>query len=231
MLLSFLRKRLRFDYKRLKLSPGQIAAGDFKEHLGGGAAHWDRRGEFQLELLRYLGLQQDSQLLDFGCGPLRGGIHFLRFLQPGHYRGVDFNESFIAAAHRTLDEAGMGTAKTHVTRLGDFDFSQLHARYDYILCFSVLNHCNAVERALFFERVPAVMDSNTRLVITHAGWFRPQDVAQSQLRVTRAIYAESDLPAAMEFRRWGFRDGPATRLPMLQLGLDATAQDHTQQGH
>ena len=38
-------------------------------------------------------------LIDIGCGALRGGVHFVRHLDPGHYFGMD---SEPAAARRRL---------------------------------------------------------------------------------------------------------------------------------
>ena len=88
------------DYSRVRLDDAEIAAGRYKEFLGGKAAGWDARGAFQCALLEHLGLRPGDTLLDIGCGPIRGGVHFIRFLDAGGYRGVDYNPSFVAAAQR-----------------------------------------------------------------------------------------------------------------------------------
>ena len=47
------------------------------------------------------------RLLDIGCGALRGGVHFVRYLEDGNYAGLDVNRSLIAAGHRELQSAGL----------------------------------------------------------------------------------------------------------------------------
>jgi len=208
----------RKDYSKITLSSQQIDAGEHKQHLGGGARYWDRRGAFQLALLQWLGLDRYDTLLDVGCGPLRGGIHFIKFLERGNYWGVDFNASFIEAAHRFVQAEHVPSASSHVLELNDFNFAKLHRTFDFILCFSVLNHCDDLERKLFFERIPTVMTKSTKLLVTHASWFRAQDFASSFLELKRSFSSETELATHLKFQDWGF-DGPGDRLPILELCL------------
>jgi len=206
--------RSKFDYRTLSLSAAQIDAQAYKAHLGGGAAGWEKRGAFQLALMRHLGLREHSSLLDIGCGPLRAGVHFLEFLTPGGYRGVDFNPSLVAAAHRTMDNLGMGAQTGRVSVLQDFDFSGLGETYDFLLCFSVLNHCSAAEQARFFAEIPRVMNAQSRLVVTHAGWF--DAAAYPALALVQAEeFGNADaLPQALALEHWGFDDPQSTPLPI-----------------
>lgn len=50
---------------------------------------WDEIGELQRRLLLDQGMTPDDVLLDVGCGSLRGGRHFIPYLKPGHYVGLD----------------------------------------------------------------------------------------------------------------------------------------------
>jgi ABC-type polysaccharide/polyol phosphate transport system ATPase subunit/SAM-dependent methyltransferase len=61
----------------------------------GGA--WDEIGTLQFEFLKRQGLQPSHALLDVGCGSLRGGVHFMRYLEPGRYFGIDCSEPLIRA--------------------------------------------------------------------------------------------------------------------------------------
>jgi SAM-dependent methyltransferase len=207
------------DYSKIQLDPAQIAAQGYKEYLGGRAAEWERRGSFQLALLRELGLPPGATLLDIGCGPIRAGVHFIDFLAPGHYTGVDFNPSFIEAARQIVAGGALAARTPRLEVLADFDFPRLGARYDWLLCFSVLNHCDARQRRDFFDRVPAVMDAGSRLVVTHAAWFDPAQLAGTPLRVERTIAGERELPEALALRHWGFGD-VGDRLPIVLLRRD-----------
>jgi SAM-dependent methyltransferase len=207
----------RRDYSRVRLDDAQIAAGQYKNFLGGKAEQWDRRGAFQLALLRWLGLQPGESLLDVGCGPIRGGVHFIRFLDPGGYAGVDYNASFVAAAQGLVAaDPALAAKSPQLTRLPAFELDTLGRTFDRLLCFSVLNHCDEPMRARFFANVPAAMHAGSRLLVTHAAWFDPARLDGTALRVERAFADEAALPAELRLADWGF-DGPGDRLPIVEL--------------
>src|SRR4051812_4597414 len=116
---------MKYDYSAVALTPEEIRRQAYKQHLGGGSRDWDRRGAFQLALLQWLGLQPQHTLLDFGCGPLRGGVHLAPFLAPGHYRGVDANASFVQAGEEVLAQAGLQAQGARVEHLPDMDLASL----------------------------------------------------------------------------------------------------------
>jgi SAM-dependent methyltransferase len=206
-----------FDYRTLRLATRAIRKGAHKAQLGGGAAHFAQRGEFQLALLRHLGLERNHRLVDVGCGPLRGGLPLIRFLAPGHYRGVDANASLIEAAHHELGEAGLADVRPRVTRLADFALATLTERFDFVLLFSVLNHCTPDERARFFANVPDAMAAGARIVVSHADWLVPDDLARAALECTMRIERATDLPAALDPARWSFAHGRGGPLPIVVL--------------
>ena len=75
---------------------GQVKAGQHREVIGG---LWDQMGQLQLDFMQARGLQPAQQFLDLGCGSLRGGVQFVRYLQPGHYYGLDNNQSLLDAGY------------------------------------------------------------------------------------------------------------------------------------
>ena len=207
------------DYSRVQLDDAQIAAGRYKQFLGGKAAGWDARGAFQRALLEHLGLRPADTLLDIGCGPIRGGVHLIRFLDAGGYHGVDFNPSFVAAAHKLVaDDPALSGKRPEISRLPDFEFATLGRRFDRLLCFSVLNHCDEAARDRFFARVPEAMHAGSRLLVSHGFWFDPSRLAGTALRVVRRIDDEAQLPPELAFSAWGF-DGVRDRLPLLEFAL------------
>lgn len=204
------------DYSKVKLTTDQIEAEEYKNHLGGCGQHWEKRGAFQVPLMEFFGMKPGSSLLDVGCGPLRAGVHFIKYLTSGSYSGVDYNPSFLEAARGVLEREGL-TKSAELSELHDFDFQSLNTKYDFVLCFSVLNHCDDQRKRLFFERVTHVMKDDSRLIITHGEWFKPEDFPNISVMVVGTIDTEKEL--GLQFDDWGWEDGQGIPLPILEFRL------------
>lgn len=57
--------------------------------VGGDGDYWDKIGDLQFRFLVERGLAPSDTLIDVACGSLRGGVRFIRYLEPGHYLGID----------------------------------------------------------------------------------------------------------------------------------------------
>lgn len=66
---------------------------------------------FQFEYLKTHGLTPQSNLLDYGCGALAAGIHFVGFLEPGKYVGLDISKAVLCEGTRRLAHAGLSDRK------------------------------------------------------------------------------------------------------------------------
>ena len=71
---------------------------DPKDAIGG---MWDEIGQLQFQFLKQMGLKPEHKMLDIGCGTLRGGRFFIRYLNTLNYTGIDISPACIDAA-RTL---------------------------------------------------------------------------------------------------------------------------------
>lgn len=158
-------------YRAIRLTPSEIRDGSYKQYLGGGRDAWELRGAFQLFFLKQMGLQPFHKFLDVGCGPLRGGAHLIGYLDQGQYFGVDYNRDFIQAARQIVEDKKLSHKKPTLQTLCDFGFTSVGGDFVFALAFSVLNHCHRSQRKRFFEQVPACLERNARLYITHARWF------------------------------------------------------------
>jgi SAM-dependent methyltransferase len=131
------------------LSVDEITQGQHREYVGG---LWDELGFLQLEFMRTVGgLQPEMQLLDLGCGCFRGGIHFIPYLQHGHYYGLDVNASLIEAGFTVeLPRAHLSLPRDHVVVTDDFDASSFGVRFDRVLAVSLWTHLtlNHIQRSL-----------------------------------------------------------------------------------
>jgi cyclopropane fatty-acyl-phospholipid synthase-like methyltransferase len=124
------------DYGRL-LSPAEIDAGMHREFVGG---LWDELGALQFAFLQARGLQPHHRLVDVGCGALRGGVHFVRYLDPGHYFGIDCNASLISAGKRELEAAGLADRAPHLLISDKFALTGFATTFDAAIAVSVFTH-------------------------------------------------------------------------------------------
>jgi SAM-dependent methyltransferase len=63
---------------------------------------WEAQGQEVLQELIEQGLKPTDIVVDFGCGTLREGLHFIRYLEPGHYIGLDIDERVLQAGRRLV---------------------------------------------------------------------------------------------------------------------------------
>ncbi|EED31018.1 Methyltransferase domain family protein [gamma proteobacterium NOR5-3] len=116
-----------------------VAQGNHREAVGG---LWQHIGELQLEVLKSIGLKKSSTLLDVGCGSLRGGCHFVEYLEPGNYFGIDINESLINAGYdkelTTAAKQKLPRENLQVTK--DFRMDMWNKQFDFAVAISVFTH-------------------------------------------------------------------------------------------
>ena len=130
-------------YER-ELTSEEIAAGVHRELVGG---MWEEVGRLQLEFLQRQGLTPESTLLDVGCGCLRAGVQFVRFLERGRYYGIDVNASLLRAGLEIeLPRAGLAgrLSPDHLLVNGAFEGSRFGVAFDYALAQSVFTHLSAL---------------------------------------------------------------------------------------
>jgi len=120
-----------------ELTADEIAARAHRELVGG---MWDEIGALQLDFLRAQGLAPSHRLVDVGCGALRGGVHFVRFLEPGGYHGLDVNASLIAAGERELAAASLADRGAHLLVDDRFAVSRFGQRFEFALAVSLFTH-------------------------------------------------------------------------------------------
>src|SRR6478672_1846649 len=107
----------------------------------GTADFWDELGRAQLDYLVEQGLQPSHYVLDVGCGPLRAGVHFIRYLEPGHYAGVDKRADTLERAREVELPRYRVEAKGPLLFVnGAFEFRKRGREFDYAIAQSVFTH-------------------------------------------------------------------------------------------
>jgi SAM-dependent methyltransferase len=144
----------RADYAR-PFTPEQVRRGGHRRRAGG---LWGPMGRLQLDFLVARGLRPDARLLDVGCGPLRGGIHFVDYLDAGNYYGIDINESLLDAGYDVelpaVLRAKLPRDRLRCTDRFDCDFG---VSFDFAIAQSLFTHIPLNDIRLCLYRVARVL--------------------------------------------------------------------------
>jgi SAM-dependent methyltransferase len=111
-------------------------------------------GPWQISLMRQYGLQPLHRLLDLGSGTLRGGLHFIQFLDKGNYVGVEPLTKLVDIGRDLLQKTNMNNKSP---LLGGFDILEGLEKVDYALTQSVINHLDSVGIEETVNRIAAVL--------------------------------------------------------------------------
>jgi len=142
-------------------------AEDPHEAIGG---LWEELGRLQFDFLVRHGLQRDHALLDLGCGTLRGGRHFIRYLNPGRYTGFDMSRGAIDYAHKLVDDEGLRDKNPAliVSTEKNLQFERfLGQRFDFLLAQSVFTHLMAEHIEECFAHIGKIMHPQSLFFFTY----------------------------------------------------------------
>ncbi|CAA7041233.1 unnamed protein product [Microthlaspi erraticum] len=88
-------------------------------------------------------LKPNSRVLEIGCGTLRVGLHFIRYLNPTHFHCLEKDElSLMAALRYELPSQGLLHKRPLIVRGEDMEFSKFGSEitYDLIYASAVFLH-------------------------------------------------------------------------------------------
>jgi len=167
-----------------QLTDSEIESGKHRSRIGG---LWDEIGSLQFAYIKDQGLLPAHTLLDIGCGPLRGGLHFIRHLDRGRYIGVDINESFLKAARMEVERAGLSDKQPRLLHDENFQFRDVAGPVDFAVAISLFTHLhiNLIMRCLISLRPllgPKGMLCATFFVAPEDDWL--PDIEHMQGRVS-----------------------------------------------
>ena len=89
--------------------------------------------------IHHAGLKTEDHLLDIGCGTLRGGIPIIRYLEKGHYYGIEILPDVLEEGKKELLESKL-TDKEPVLLSGSISSVNIEIEFNYIWAFSLLIH-------------------------------------------------------------------------------------------
>lgn len=200
------------DYSKIKTTS---RFDQYKKFLGGGAKNWEHRGKFQLDLMKLVGLLPNNTFVDIGCGPGRGDVHFINYLNKGKYFGFDYNKDFISIFQKTVVKKKLVKKHSTIECANNFlpSFFKIQ-NFDYALAFSVLNHANYAQKINFFRNIEFALIREGRVIVTHGNWLlNNSKIFKSNLRLLRII--DSNLIDSQKYG-WSETENP---YPILEFGI------------
>lgn len=137
---------------------------------------YDEVGQLQFQVLLDQGLQPSHTLLDIGCGSLRGGKHFILYLGPGKYFGVDPYPDLVREGIDLELTRGIEADKRPTFAYNsNFDFEFKYSvllewplkPFDYVLAQSIFTHTTRVQATKLMESVSKAMHPDSKFVATY----------------------------------------------------------------
>lgn len=199
------------DYKT-DLSPTQIAAGGHRRRVGG---RWDEIGKLQLDYLRSQGLEPQHKLLDVACGALRAGVHFVDYLDPGNYYGIDINQSLLDAGYdlELTEPLQRKLPRENLRRVDRFE-CDFGVKFDVAMAQSLFTHVPLNQVRLCMWRVAQQMRPGGRFFLTFNvarpgfpldGVMKPNSKSPKYGERNIYWYYRSDMRWAASFAPWDFK--------------------------
>lgn len=130
---------------------------------------WEEVRDWQYEKLIEHGLEPEDRLLDIGCGVLRGGIPFIRYLNKGNYYGMDISPKVLKIARERIRKNDMEDKNPTVFRNEDLKFNDSKLReveFEYILAQSVFTHLPPGSMVECLSNLDKILSSNGNLLAT-----------------------------------------------------------------
>ena len=157
--------------------PAGIARLGHRGYVGG---MWDEMGRIQFEFLRSRGLRPSSYLMDVACGSLRLGVHAIPFLDPGHYLGIEKEESLVKAGLEVeLDPAVRAERRPVIVISSSFEFHRFGRQTDFAIAQSLFTHLPTEAVPLCLRRIaPALADDG----VFFASFFRSESAVRNPRR-------------------------------------------------
>jgi hypothetical protein len=159
-----------------------------RHFVGGVGDYWEKIGDLQLRYLVDRGLAPSDTLIDVGCGSLRGGAKFIRYLDPSRYLGIDKHIELII--YGVAMELGIDLFRQKRPRFvvsDSFDFARFGAKPVFGIAQSLFTHLSADDVTSCLSKLSSVAAPGCRLFATFFEVSKP--VANSAVSHSRGYFA------------------------------------------
>lgn len=163
-----------------------------RAYIGG---RWEEWGKVEFDFMVARGLQPQHVLLDIACGALRAGVHFIPYLDPGNYLGIEKERALIKRGlAKELPREVRETKRPELIVSRTFEFDRLSKQADFALAWSLFTHLNradlesclaklrayvAPEHRFFASFAPGQSERNATRSHAHAAfYYSPEELQE-----------------------------------------------------
>ncbi|MCG8449816.1 MAG: hypothetical protein MI725_09590 [Pirellulales bacterium] len=115
---------------------------------------WDEIGTLQFNLLVQQGLKPSHCFLDIACGALRGGVHFINYLDAGNYLGIEKEAKLIELGlEKELGRETLESKQPAFVVSDKFEFDAFDKQPQFSLAQSLFTHLNSWDICLCLEKL------------------------------------------------------------------------------
>lgn len=124
-------------------------------------------GRLQFDFMVAQGLKPPDVLLDIGCGSLRGGVHFIAYLDAGNYLGMDKEQELIdlGVEHELGDDVSRAR-RPELVASDSFEFERFTKRPTFALAQSLFTHLTWEHVDLCLAKLHAFVPERCRFFAT-----------------------------------------------------------------
>ncbi|CAN1196592.1 hypothetical protein LINPERPRIM_LOCUS41335 [Linum perenne] len=148
--------------------PGELLV---EEHHSNYGEPWAGGRDVFEFLAKASNLSPNSQVLEIGCGTLRVGLHFIRYLVPERFHCLERDElSLMAALRYELPSQGLLHKRPVIVRGQDMDFTRFDPRVSYDLIYASAVFLHMPDRLVWtgLERLAGKLKPYTgRIFVSH----------------------------------------------------------------
>jgi SAM-dependent methyltransferase len=127
---------------------------------------WENKGDAILHRLIGLGLRPSDIVVDYGCGTLREGKHLIRYLDAGHYIGLDIDERVLDAGRRLVEPALIAEKRPQLAVINRKVVSEVAAtKPAWIVSSYVLSQMPPQELEEYFNNLLQFMEGGGKAIL------------------------------------------------------------------
>ena len=136
-------------------------------HRGYVGGMWEEIGKVQIDFMIGQGLKPDDVSVDVACGSLRAGRHFINYLDPDNYLGLDHNKWLIEAGlkHEIAEKVSKEKRPEFVVSKA-FEFDKFTKRPKLGLAQSLFSHLTSDDIHLCLANLKEAMQPGGRFFAT-----------------------------------------------------------------
>ena len=177
------------DYLEAYSQHTDLRVGENPQDAVGGM--WEEIGQLQFDFLISRKMQPQHNMLDIGCGTLRGGHRSIAYLDARNYAGIDISPKAIEFAKGFVSKEGLSDKEPRllVNQKKDLKFLEFpNDKFDYILAQSVFTHLKPDHINECFENIGKIMSKTSAFYFTYRKEDTPRQVGCKGFRYPFAFF-------------------------------------------